>query len=129
VPSGNHFQRDFTLKIVVLFVAFGALLLLLIRWACVFTLRDLELQQDTVVPAVLDVVSWVIVIGVCVFLPLLALLCIRLTHRVVGPVDRIIATVHRMAQGQFSGSLTLRKGDVLQPLADAINRLAAARRA
>jgi methyl-accepting chemotaxis protein len=49
---------------------------------------------------------------------------IRQSHRVVGPMARIKRTLEAIGNGDFSQRLTLRKGDVLQDLAEDINQMA-----
>ena len=47
------------------------------------------------------------------------------THRIAGPLVRIMAAIEQMTHGNFDVHLSLRKHDGLQDLAEDINRLAA----
>ena len=46
------------------------------------------------------------------------------THKVVGPIDRIQAGLDQIGQGTYVIPLKLRKGDVLADLCESINRMA-----
>ena len=47
------------------------------------------------------------------------------SHRIAGPLPKIYQALQQIGQGQFDVNLTLRKGDELKELADAINKMAA----
>ena len=59
------------------------------------------------------------------FLAMLSIgLSIIASHRIAGPIYRIISFVRGLTSGNYSARLRLRKGDDLQDLADALNELA-----
>ena len=47
----------------------------------------------------------------------------RITHRIVGPFDRIVREVDATANGTRRGPIAVRKGDRFAPLVEKINRL------
>ena len=47
----------------------------------------------------------------------------KLTHRIVGPFDRIVRELDECVKGKRKSYLTVRKGDKFQPLVGAINKL------
>jgi nitrate/nitrite-specific signal transduction histidine kinase len=98
--------------------------LLAVQGALHYTLVSFELVDDALVRALFHTVFWVIVLELIALVPLVAWISLRLSHRVAGPLVRIHAALAQMAQGQFDIHLSLRKGDALVDLADAINRLA-----
>jgi methyl-accepting chemotaxis protein len=59
-------------------------------------------------------------------IPLIFVLGIRQSHRIVGPLKRIRRTLEAIGQGDFSQRITLREGDLLEDLAKAINQMAEA---
>ena len=66
-------------------------------------------------------------IKLAVNLILVAIFCTALgimaSHRIAGPIDRMVNFVEYVAKGDYKKRLTLRKGDELKELATAINRL------
>jgi len=46
-----------------------------------------------------------------------------ITHKIIGPFDRIVRELDECVKGKKQGLLTLRKGDRFQPLVDRINKL------
>ena len=71
-------------------------------------------------------VSATLLVELLLSIPLIFFLGIRQSHRVVGPVKRIKATLQAIGEGDFSQRLTLRPGDALEDMAQAINTMAEA---
>lgn len=92
------------------------------------TLSLFELLDDPVTVSLFTMVGLIVALQLLLVLPFVVWFGIRLTHRVAGPLVRIQAAISHMASGDFNVHLTLRKGDALPELADAINRLAASLR-
>lgn len=63
-------------------------------------------------------------VEIIVSLPFMWFFGIRQTHRVVGPINRIKATLDAIGRGNFTERIYLRKGDVLTELAEEINLMA-----
>lgn len=59
-------------------------------------------------------------------IPIVFFLGIRQSHRIVGPMNRITRTLEAIGHGDFSQRITLRQGDALEDLAQAINKTAEA---
>ena len=89
------------------------------------TLSSFELSHDPLFVSLLNAVCWLIALELVVVTPFVVWFGIRLTHKVAGPLVRINAAIQQMIRGDFNIHLTLRKGDSLVELADAINALAA----
>ena len=51
------------------------------------------------------------------------LLAHKITHRIVGPFDRIVRELGECAKGKKKDSIVVRKGDKFKPLVDNINKL------
>lgn len=92
------------------------------------TLSSFELSHDPLIVSLFNTVCWMIVLELLLVTPLVVWFGVRLTHKVAGPLVRIDAALHRLARGDFNVHLTLRRGDSLVELADAINALAATMR-
>ena len=69
-------------------------------------------------------VSLTLLVELLIAIPLIFMLGIRQTHRVVGPMKRITQALKAIGAGDFSQRITLREGDALQELAHTINRMA-----
>jgi len=92
------------------------------------TLRTFELSHDPVAVSLFSTVGLFVAMELLVISPLVAWIGILLTHKVAGPLVRIHAAVAQMTQGNYDVHLKLRKGDALEDLAQAINRLASSLR-
>ena len=66
-----------------------------------------------------------ILVSVMVISPLVGFLGVWLSHKIAGPIYRMERFLGTMASGDFSGRITLRRGDEMVSLADSINRLSA----
>ena len=66
-------------------------------------------------------------IKLAINLAFVAMLCtgigIIVSHRIAGPIDRMIKFVNKLTAGDYSRRLTLREKDELKDLASAINEL------
>jgi nitrate/nitrite-specific signal transduction histidine kinase len=69
-------------------------------------------------------VAMALIVELAICIPMVYSLGIRQSHRVVGPLRRIMRTLEAIGSGDFSKRLGLRPGDVLEDLARAINRMA-----
>ena len=56
--------------------------------------------------------------------PIIFVLGLRQSHRVIGPVDRLKRTLEDIGKGDFTQRITLRDSDDLDGLAKAINQMA-----
>ena len=88
------------------------------------TLRTFEVASEPLAVAQLTSVGLLVTLELLLVAPIVIWVGVRLTHKVAGPLVRINAALQRMAQGDYSVHLTLRKGDSLVELADAVNALA-----
>jgi methyl-accepting chemotaxis protein len=57
-------------------------------------------------------------------IPLIFMLGIRQSHRIVGPMKRMERALEAIGRGDFSQRIILRQGDVLSDLAKSINKMA-----
>lgn len=102
-----------------------ALLSALIATGILWTsLSQSDLEHQATFVASLVAVSTTLLVELLIAIPIIFYLGIRQSHRIVGPMNRIQRLLEAMAAGDYSQRLTLRPGDVLTDLAEAINRLA-----
>ena len=85
-----------------------------------------EGTQTPVLVAALLAVAATLLIELLLAIPIVFYLGIRQSHSIIGPMKRIAATLKAIGEGDFSRRLTLREGDVLTDLAEAINAMAEA---
>jgi nitrogen fixation/metabolism regulation signal transduction histidine kinase len=106
----------------------SAVLVWCVRIALAAALHEIGFSGDLVFRAVSDLTFWIVVAELLCLLPAMVILSIVLTHRVVGPIDRMLAALEQLARGDYEVRLMLRRRDALGALAEAINRLAASLR-
>jgi methyl-accepting chemotaxis protein len=75
-----------------------------------------ELNRDILYKSLIIYGSTVLVTMICI-----ALITLLYSHRVAGPVYRLRQFAGRIGGGDVSGRVTLRQGDVVQPLAGEMN--------
>ena len=64
-----------------------------------------------------------LVYAIPVSIVVMLILAHRITHRIVGPFDRIVRELEATIEGTRHGHISVRKGDKFWPLVDKINRL------
>ena len=84
-----------------------------------------ELETQTTLIGSLIAVATTLLIELLLAIPIVYVLGIRQSHRVVGPIQRIKQTLEAIGAGDFSQRITLRQGDALEDLAKSINQMAA----
>ncbi len=100
---------------------FGAVIAIGLLWRQMYR-PELETQSYFV--AAFIGVSITLLVELLIAIPIVSFLGIRSSHRVVGPVVRIKKMLEAIGSGDFSQRITLRKGDALENLAEAINKMA-----
>ena len=74
--------------------------------------------------AQMTTVGLLVTLELLILAPFVVWIGLHMTHRIAGPLVRILAGIQQMSQGNFNQHISLRKGDSLVELADAINTLA-----
>jgi len=72
---------------------------------------------------VLNKINFLLLVGLPPVLVLIFILAIILTHRLIGPLNRLERDLKRISEGDYSVRLKLRKNDDLRPIADTINTI------
>ena len=83
-----------------------------------------ELDSHTPLIAALIAVAMTLTFELLLAIPIVFVLGIQQSHRVVGPMNRIKRTLEAIGTGDFSQRITLRQGDALEDFAKSINRMA-----
>ena len=72
---------------------------------------------------VLNKINLLLLLALPLVLILIFFVAIFLTHRLVGPLDRLERDLVKIASGDYSVRLTLRKDDDLKPMSEIINKI------
>ena len=107
--------------IILLVATASALVSSILVWRNTYTPG--QTSQEVFIVA-LVAISSTLLIELLLAIPLIFVLGIRQSHRIVGPMNRIRQTLAAIGQGDFSRRITLRQGDALEELAVAINQMA-----
>jgi methyl-accepting chemotaxis protein len=83
-----------------------------------------DLQRQTSIVTALIAVATTLLVELLLAIPLVFYLGIHQSHRIVGPMNRLKRTLEAIGNGDFSQRITLRKGDLLEDLAQSINQMA-----
>ena len=122
------FQWRFVQAFLLVICAVALLILGGVYLALWITLSTFELQHDPITVQLFKNVALFVSLELLVCSPLLiwmlAWMCIMFTHKVAGPLVRILHVMKQMTQGRFDLQVRLRKGDALDELAQAVNQLA-----
>ncbi len=82
-----------------------------------------DLPQQTVVYCFIAI-ALTLLVELLISIPVIWVLGIRQSHRVVGPVARMKKMLEAIGNGDFSQRITLREGDALEDLAKSVNAMA-----
>ena len=107
--------------IILLVATASALVSSILVWRNTYTPG--QTSQDVFIVALVAIASTLLV-ELLLAIPLIFVLGIRQSHRIVGPMNRIKQVLAAIGQGDFSKRITLRQGDALEDLANAINQMA-----
>ena len=99
----------------------SSLLAISLLWTNMYR-PDLEMQSNLI--AAFIAVATTLLIELLVAIPIVYILGVRQSHRIVGPMNRLKQMLAAIGSGDFSQRITLRQGDALEDLAKAINQMA-----
>lgn len=84
-----------------------------------------ELPQQTLIYCFIAI-ALTLLVELLLSIPIVFILGVRQSHRIVGPMNRIKRILEAIGAGDFSQRITLRQGDALEDLAKSINQMAEA---
>ena len=120
----RQYQMRFITRLAMMIFAVAGLSSLIAMAVLWHAMEQPELSGYTYVAAAFVGIGLTLLIELLIALPLAYYLGLRQSHKVVGPIGRIIRMLDAIGSGDFSQRITLRPGDVLIDLAKAINRMA-----
>lgn len=120
----REYQLRFVTRLFVVVLAIAVISSLIATGLLWANMYQPELGRQAHFVAALIGISVTLLIELLVAIPIVYVLGIRQSHRVVGPLNRIRRTLEAIGSGDFSQRITLRKGDALEDLAAVINQMA-----
>jgi len=122
----NPLQRKYFLLIL-----FSILIPLFIVGGCLYYLVFQIMAEQLAIPEsiaynlipVLQKINFLLIVGLPPIVVLLFIWGVMLTHRLMGPLERLEDDLKKISEGDYSIRLKLRKDDDLKPIADAVNRI------
>ena len=72
---------------------------------------------------VLRKINFILIVGLPPIVVLLFIWGAMLTHRLIGPLERLEDDLKKIDEGDYSVRLSLRKDDDLKPVADVVNNI------
>jgi nitrate/nitrite-specific signal transduction histidine kinase len=118
------YQLRFVTRLFLVLLAIAissSLIAMAILWTNMYQ-PDIE-RQVHIISAFIGVAA-TLLIELLIAIPIVYYLGIRQSHQVVGPLKRMDRALETIGSGDFSPRLVLREGDVLEGLANSINRMA-----
>lgn len=121
----KKFQLKYVSQILVLMFLTAALCSYIVYYTSMMLLGEklANVYPQGRLMAIVNTVNFRILASVILVSPLVALIGILLSHRIAGPIGRMENFLSGVAKGDLTGSLILREGDELIPLADGVNNL------
>ncbi len=89
-------------------------------WSKIANTQDITIDK---LADIFDTVNSILVRWIFVFLLVIAILSIFVSHKIAGPVYRLEETTKIIAQGDLTCQIHLRHGDELQDLQEAFNQM------
>lgn len=89
-------------------------------WSQIANTQDLTIDK---LADIFDAVNSTLVRWIFVFVFVIAILSIFVSHKIAGPVYRLEETTRLIASGDLTGKIYLRHGDELQDLQEAFNMM------
>jgi len=123
----NHpLQRKYLILIL-----FSTLLPLFLVAGCLYYLIFQVMAEQLAIPEsiaynlipVLHKINFLLLIGLPPIVILLFIWGVVLTHRLIGPLNRLENDLKQISEGDYSVRLKMRKDDDLRPIADTINKI------
>lgn len=122
----NPIQRKYLVLILL-----SIILPLLIVGGCLYYLIFQIMAEQLAIPEsiacnlipVVNKINFLLIVGMPPIMVLLFILGAILTHKLVGPLERLQKDLKKISEGDYSIRLKIRKDDGLYPLANVINKI------
>lgn len=89
-------------------------------WSRIANTEDLTIDK---LAGIFDAVNSILMKWIVVFILVIAILSIFVSHKIAGPVYRLEETARKIASGDLTYQIHLRHGDELQDLQEAFNQM------
>lgn len=120
----KHLQTKYMLLTIVLLLVYSAIFVIIIFTPYILPIQlNVPLEEKAEAARALLVLHKSVWPALLVVIPVLGVVSIFITHRLVGPVYRLRKALREITAGNLDTRVTLRKGDDLQELADDVNHL------
>jgi len=124
--TNNPLQRKYLILIL-----FSTFLPLFLVASCLYYLIFQVMAEQLAIPEsiaynlipVLHKINFLLLIGLPPIVILLFIWGVVLTHRLIGPLNRLENDLKEISEGDYSVRLKMRKDDDLRPIADTINKI------
>lgn len=126
------FKAKISLQIKVLVLIFVSIMIpLLLVGGCLYYLIFQIMAEQLAIPEsiaenlipVLQRINFILIVSLPPIIILLFVLGIALTHRFLGPLERLEDDLKKISEGDYSIRIQLRKDDDLKPIADVVNKI------
>ena len=121
----RDYQLRFVTRLFMAVLAVAAVSSLLATGLLSVYMYQPELPQQTMIYCSIAI-ALTLLVELLISIPVVWVLGIRQSHRIVGPMARIKRLLEAIGNGDFSQHITLRKGDALEDLAGSINKMSEA---
>lgn len=117
------YQLRFVTRIFMVVLMVATVSSLLSTGLLYFNMYRTDLESRVPLISSFIAVAITLLIELLLAIPIVFVLGIRQSHRIVGPMNRIKRILEAVGNGDFSQRITLRQGDALEDMAKAINQM------
>lgn len=121
----RDYQLRFVTRLFMAVLAVAAISSLIATGLLSASMYQPDLPQQTVVYCFVSI-ALTLLVELLISIPVIWVLGIRQSHRVVGPMNRLKKMIEAIGAGDYSQHITLREGDALEDLAKSLNDMAQA---
>ena len=118
----RNYQLRFVTRLFMAVLAVAAVSSLIATGLLSASMYQPDLPQQTLVYCFVSI-ALTLLVELLISIPVIWVLGIRQSHRIVGPMNRLKKMIEAIGNGDFSQRITLRQGDALEDLAKSLNAM------
>ena len=118
----RDYQLRFVTRLFMAVLAVAAVSSLIATGLLSVSMYSPDLPQQTVIYCFVSI-ALTLLVELLISIPVIWVLGIRQSHRIVGPMNRLKRMLEAIGTGDFSQRIALRKGDALEDLAKSLNQM------
>ena len=118
----RNYQLRFVTRLFMAVLAVAAVSSLIATGLLSASMYQPDLPQQTLVYCFVSI-ALTLLVELLISIPVIWVLGIRQSHRIVGPMNRLKKMIEAIGNGDFSQRITLRHGDALEDLAKSLNAM------